>query len=41
MGALVQAINAAIHAAIDRKSQSAKSLHPSLEIRQITGSDIT
>jgi len=40
MGALVQAINVAIHAAIDRKSQFAKSLQPSVEIEQITGSDI-
>jgi len=41
MGALVQAINVAIHAAIEQRSQYPKNLSTSLEIRQISESNIS
>ena len=41
MGALVQAINVAIHAAIEQRSQYPKNLSPSLEIGQISESNIS
>jgi hypothetical protein len=41
MGALVQAINVAIHAAIEQRSQYPKNVSPSLEIGQITESKIS
>ncbi len=40
MGALVQAIHVAIHTTIEHKSPFAKSINPSLEIGQITESNI-
>jgi predicted NBD/HSP70 family sugar kinase len=36
MGALVQAINVAIHAAVEQRSQTQKNLSPSLEFGQIS-----
>jgi hypothetical protein len=41
MGALVQAINVAIHATIEQRSQSPKTLSPALEIGQIPESNIS
>jgi hypothetical protein len=41
MGALVQAINVAIHAAIEEKSQSPKNISPSLEIGQVAKSNVS
>jgi hypothetical protein len=41
MGALVQAINVAIHAAIEQRSQYPKNVSPSLEIGQIPESNIS
>jgi hypothetical protein len=41
MGALVQAINLAIHVAIEQRSQSPKNVPPSLEIRQVAESNIS
>jgi glucokinase len=40
MGALVQAINLAIHAAIEQRSQYPKNLSPALEMRQVPESNI-
>jgi len=41
IGALVQAINAAIHEMIEHKSQFAKSVNTSVEIGQMTESNLT
>ena len=40
MGALVQAINVAIHVAIEQRGQYSKPLSPSLELRQVTESNL-
>lgn len=40
IGALVQAIHYAIHAAIEHKSQFPKNADPTLEVRQTTGSNV-